>query len=423
MLNRLICNNECDAYIDKFFNSIAEGILFMKSIYNEDGQAFEFTVLDVNKAFEKIFEISRVSIIGKTLKEVYPDIIPEWIDIYKEIAVSGEVKQSDIHFQFGDKHFKINIVSPSKGNIITFFHDITTQVKADEILKKHFILFENAHDILLYLKSDGTIIDANKTAVNKYGYTYLELLSMNIQDLRHPAMRQYFKDQMEISASKGIVFEGMHIRKDGTSFPVEVSSRSIDVNGELLRIHIIRDITDRKEAEEKIKYLANNDALTGIPNRGYLMNELKDILEVSERDYLKFAVILFDIDKFKAINDIYGHNAGDEVLKTVAQRFKEAVEKPGIFGRLGGDEFLAIQPAVNGKQDVSALAEKILKSICRPINLGSVNLDLSISLGAAIYPEASREIKDLTHCADKAMYEVKQKGGKGYNIYEGLKVD
>lgn len=419
MLNKLICNNECDVYIDKFFNSMVEGILFMKVICNEDGQASEFTVLDVNKSFEKIFEISRENIIGKTLREAYPSIVPEWIDIYKEIAVSGEIKQSDIHFQFKDKHFKVNIVSPTKGNIITFLHDITDQMKADEILKKHFLLFENAHDILLYLKSDGTIIDANKTAVAKYGYTYLELLNMNIHDLRHPSMRQSFEEQMEISVSKGIVFEGLHVRKNGTAFPVEVSSRSIDVNGELLRIHIVRDITERKEAEEKIKYLANYDALTGIPNRGYLMNEFKNVLELSARNGLKFAVMLFDIDKFKSINDIYGHNAGDEVLKTVAQRLKDCVEKPGVLGRLGGDEFLVIQPAVEGGKDISALSEKILNTICQPINLDGTSVDLSISLGAAVYPEVSREIKDLIRCADIAMYEVKQKGGKGYNIYTG----
>jgi PleD family two-component response regulator len=116
-------------------------------------------------------------------------------------------------------------------------------------------------------------------------------------------MRQQFNNQMAMSASQGIVFEGIHLRKDGTSFPVEVSSRSIDVNGELLRIHIVRDITERKEAEEKIKYLANNDALTGIPNRGFLMNELKNILELSAREGQQFAVMLFDVDKFKSIND------------------------------------------------------------------------------------------------------------------------
>jgi diguanylate cyclase (GGDEF)-like protein/PAS domain S-box-containing protein len=417
MFKKHICNNECETYIDNFFSSMIEGILSIKAIYDENGEASTFTVLEMNKAFENMFGVSKESIVGKTYKEVYPDIVQEWIDICKQIAVSGGSKQSDIHLEVNDKHFKVNIISPVKGNIITFISEITDQIKADEVLKKHFLLFENAYDILLYLRADGTIIDANKTAVGKYGYSYVELLNMNIQELRHPLMAKFYNKQMEVSASEGVVFEGIHIRKDGTSFPVEVSSRSIDVNGELLRVHIIRDITERKEAEEKIRYLANYDALTGIPNRGHLMNEFKNTLELSAKEGLKFAVMLFDVDKFKAINDAYGHNAGDEVLKTVALRLKEAVGKTDILGRLGGDEFLIIQTAIDSKEEVSALAEKILKAICKPISLGSTIIDLRISLGAAIYPLASKELKDLIHCADTAMYEVKQRGGNFYKVY------
>jgi diguanylate cyclase (GGDEF)-like protein/PAS domain S-box-containing protein len=293
----------------------------------------------------------------------------------------------------------------------------TCPIKADEVLKKYFLLFENAHDIILYIKSDGSIIDANKTAVNKYGYSYDELINMNIQQLRHPSMKVYYKEQMEASLSGGIVFEGVHVRKDGTTFPTEISSRSIETNGELLRIHIIRDITERKKAEEKIKHLANYDALTEIPNRGFLMRQFERILELSEKDNLKFAVMLFDIDKFKAINDVYGHNAGDEVLRTVAQRLNEVAGQYHIVGRLGGDEFLVIQSAIGNAEEASALAEKILDAVCKPVRLSDCDLNLNISLGIAIYPEVSGNKEALIHCADTAMYEIKQRGGNSYKIY------
>jgi diguanylate cyclase (GGDEF)-like protein/PAS domain S-box-containing protein len=293
----------------------------------------------------------------------------------------------------------------------------TCPVRADEVLKKYFLLFENAHDIILYIKSDGSIIDANKTAINKYGYSYDELTNMNIQQLRHPSMKVYYKAQMEASLLSGIVFEGVHVRKDGTTFPAEISSRSIETNGELLRIHIVRDITERKKAEEKIKHLANYDALTEIPNRGFLMRQFDRILELSEKDNLKFAVMLFDIDKFKAINDVYGHNAGDEVLRTVAQRLNEAAGQYHVVGRLGGDEFLVIQSAIDNEEEASALAEKILKTVCKPVRLSNCDLNLNISLGIAIYPEASSNKEALIHCADTAMYEIKQRGGNSYKIY------
>jgi diguanylate cyclase (GGDEF)-like protein/PAS domain S-box-containing protein len=417
MFKKFVCNNECEAYLDNLFNSLEEGILISKIIYDDSGEVLDFTFLEVNKVFEKVFGISRENIIGKTISEAYSSIAPKWIGIYRQIAKLGRSAHSDIHFEIADMHFKVNVVSPAKGQIIAFFNDITDQLKADEVLKKHFVLFENAHDILLYLKSDGSIIDANKTALDKYGYSYIELINMNIQQLRCPSMVVHYKEQMEISASKGIVFEGIHVRKDGTSFPVEVSSRSIDVNGELLRIHIIRDITERKEAEEKIKYLANYDALTGIANRGFLMRQFENILELSARGNLKFAVMLFDVDKFKSINDVYGHNAGDEVLRKVAQRLQETVRKSDIVGRLGGDEFLVIQTLIDDQEESSALAHRILNFVCKPVQVSGIDIDLRISLGAAIYPEASREMEGLIHCADIAMYAVKQKGGNSYNIY------
>lgn len=417
MFKELLCNNENEAYFDNFFNSLEEGIILIKVTYNHAGESSAFTIQAVNKAFVNIFGINEENVIGKTIEEVYPNITGQWINIYKQIAKSGRNTESNFHFEIEDKHFKVNLVIPAKGHIITFFSDITAQIKADEVLKKHFLLFENAHDILLYLKADGSIIDANKTAVNKYGYSYVELLGMNIQQLRHSSMKVDYHEQMKLSASKGLVFEGIHVKKDGTTFHVEVSSRSIDINGELLRIHIIRDITKRKEAEDKINYLANYDALTGIPNRGFLMRQLGNTFELSKKDNSKFAVILFDVDKFKSINDVYGHNAGDEVLRKVAQRLKEAAGNSDIVGRLGGDEFFIIQSKVNNKEDVSALTERILNRICRPVELGSTHVDIHISLGAAIYPDASKDTEGLIHCADTAMYAVKQKGGNSYKIY------
>jgi diguanylate cyclase (GGDEF)-like protein/PAS domain S-box-containing protein len=416
MFKELLYNNECEIYWDSIFNSLEEGILLSKVIYDDSGEVLDLTILDLNDSFESIFGTSRETILGKTIEEACPDISTEWIAIHRDVATSGRTK-SDIHFEINGRHFKVKIISPAKGDIITLLNDITDQVKADEVLQKHFLLFENAHDILLYLKSDGSIIDANKTAIDKYGYSYIELLSMNIQQLRHPSMRVNYKEQMEVSASKGIVFEGAHVRKDGTSFPIEVSSRSINVNGELLRIHIIRDITERKEAEEKIKYLANYDALTCIPNRGFLMRQLESTLELSERENSMFTVMLFDVDKFKVINDTYGHNAGDEVLRVVAKRLKEAVKEPDIIGRLGGDEFLIIQAKTEYREDASCLADSILKAVSKPVKLGSIELDLHISLGVSIYQEASRNIEGLIQCADTAMYAAKQVGGNSYHIY------
>ncbi|MGH4139012.1 diguanylate cyclase domain-containing protein [Clostridium sp.] len=417
MFKRYVCNGDCEAYFNKLFNSLEEGFLLNKVIYGSDGILLDFKILELNNYFINMVGISRENIVGKTIKELYPDIDSKWIDACGEVVSSGKGMQRNTYFKTIDKYFKVNIISPIKGQVIILFNDITDIMKANEILKKHFILFENAKDIILYINADERVIDANKTAVEKYGYSRVEFLNMKLQQLRHPLTMKDYQGQMEMSASDGIVYECVNVRKDGSSFPVEVSSRTTEINGELIRIHIIRDITERKQYEEKIKYLANYDALTYIPNRGFLMKQFKKTLEQSKRNKFKFAVMLFDVDKFKLINDIHGHNAGDEVLKNIAKRLQETVRKADIIGRLGGDEFLVIQPFIKTKDDASNLANRMLEYVAKPVQWNNVNLDVDISIGIAIYPDDSENMKDLIHNADNAMYFTKKKGGKDYNFY------
>lgn len=417
MFKKYICGDDCEEYFDNLFNSLDEGFLLSEVVYDNDGEAFDFRILEINKAYEKMFGPYIERIVGKTVKEVYPDTAQKWVDICKQVVQNGKSIQSDIHFEIEDKHFRVNVLTPSKGQIVTLFNDITEIVKADEVLKKHFILFENAHDILLYLKADGSIIDANKTAVQKYGYSYIELLNMNLRQIRHSSMISEYERQMEVSASTGIIFEGIHVTKNGTNFPVEVSSRSIDIKGELIRIHIIRDITERKQAEQEIRYLANFDALTGISNRGSLMQQFEKTLEQARRGKFMFSVMLFDVDKFKTINDTHGHNAGDEVLRKIAERLKSAVRKTDIIGRLGGDEFLVIQLFINDKKDCSVLADKILNKVARPVQWQDTELDIWLSIGISVFPLDSLDQKVLIQYADNAMYAVKQKGGNSYSLY------
>jgi len=414
LLKKYICGCDCETFLDTFFNSMKDGFMLNEVIQNIDGKPISFKVLEINKAFEELFEVCKENIIGKSIIEVFPDNEKEWIELCNEVKLNGTSLQKDIHFKTIDKHFRVNIIGQIKDLFIVLFNDITVLIKADEALKKHFMLFENAKDIILYLRDDGSVIDANITAVEQYGYTKAELLNMKVQQLRHPSTINAFSSQMEISASEGVVFECIHIKKDGISFPVEVSSKTIDINGELILINIVRNITERKIAEEKIKYFANYDTLTSIYNRGFLMYLFKKTLENANLENFQFAVMLFDVDKFKFINDTYGHNAGDEVLKEVSNRLQEAVKESDIIGRLGGDEFLVVQPFIKSKADTLNLSKQILDCVAKPFEWEGNILDIHISIGISIYPESSNNIKGLIHCADSAMYAVKQKGGNSY---------
>jgi len=391
-----------------------DGFMLNLLLRDMDGNPISFEILEINKAFEEQFEVSKENIIGKSIIDVFTGMDQEWRDIYELVKLDKPSIQKDIYFNATDKHFRVNIISQIKDQFIIIFNDITDIIKADEALKKHFMLFEYATDIIFYLKTDGSILDANKTAVEHYGYTKSELLNMKIQQIRDSSTMDAFEKQIRNSASKGFVFESVHVKKDGTVFPVEVSSKTLDIHGELIRFHIVRDITERKKTEKKIKYFANYDPLTDIYNRGYLMYQLRKTLEQASIEDFKFAVMLFDIDKFKIVNDTYGHNAGDEVIRKVASRLQEAIRGLDIIGRLGGDEFLVVQPFIKDATDPMILARRIHDCISKPVIWEGNTIEVHISIGISIYPESSNNIKGLIHSADNAMYIVKQKGGNSY---------
>lgn len=290
--------------------------------------------------------------------------------------------------------------------------------KLEETLRKHKILFENAQDIILYTTEGGQIIDGNKKAVMEYGYSYKELKTKNLKNLRFPDSLKNLIEYETID-SESNVFETINIRKDGTTFPVEISTNSIIVNNERVIIRIIRNITERKKIEEKVVYLAKYDPLTNVYNRASLMSKLNMALEEAKRHEYKVGIILFDVDKFKAINDTYGHCEGDVMLRTIARAVNKSIRNTDIFGRLGGDEFLVIQKLVKDKKDITCLIDRILENIrSHPINLNDNEYYINISIGISIFPNDGDSIEELVNCADNAMYYTKKNGGNSYNFYE-----
>lgn len=288
--------------------------------------------------------------------------------------------------------------------------------KAQTVERLHEVLFENAQDIILYANSSGQIIGANQQACQSYGYTKELLVQLRVQDLRHDSTLIDYEHQMLLAKTHGVTFESIHQKSDGTAFPVEVSARSVDTASGLIRIHIIRDITKRKEQSEQIVWLASHDGLTGILNRSSLLKELELELERAKRSATTLAVFLFDIDKFKQVNDVYGHEAGDLILKTLAKRVSSVLRKTDHFGRLGGDEFVVVMANADQKEDVFRLIERIRESIQPSTWYKDREIKITISLGISLFPQDASEEGELLNLADQAMYRTKNKGGNGYSF-------
>lgn len=193
-----------------------------------------------------------------------------------------------------------------------------------------------------------------------------------------------------------------------------------DDSGEPNRlIGATEDVTERKAAEEAIKQLAFFDPLTGLPNRRLLGDRLRQALSIAKRNQKRMALMYIDLDKFKPVNDDFGHTAGDELLQVVAQRLLACVRESDTVARVGGDEFVVLLPAIDVVPDALAVAEKIHDALIAPFALsGGHCVSISSSIGIAIYPEHGSNEVELTRHADAAMYEAKATGRDQFVVFE-----
>lgn len=248
-----------------------EGYVMFAIIRDEHQQTCDYQFLEVNRQFENISGVQREEVIGRTLKQMRNHSPEVWMDICDNLNKVQGNGSFEYFLKKDDRYFQVSAFCPSDDIVITVFLEITAQKRAEEALRIHKILFEGAQDIILYTNLDGQVMDSNQRACEAYGYTKEQLLSRRIQEIRHPSTLDEYEGQMRQAEMGGVLFECIHVRYDGSTFPVEVSSRVAYTEKGPLRIHIIRDITLRKVQEAKIAWLANYDTLTGIRNRASLM--------------------------------------------------------------------------------------------------------------------------------------------------------
>ena len=291
------------------------------------------------------------------------------------------------------------------------------KLRAEEALRESEARFrtvaETAADAIVCADSRGRIILWNRAAHCMFGYDEQEAIGMSLSSLMDEVEREDDNESLlgaDVSGS-GSHFEALGCRKDGSSFPVEVSMTTWDVRTETLTTAILRDISERKEYEEKLEHMAHHDSLTGVFNRHYLATALKRETARAERYKHPIGFLMIDVNRFKMINDTMGHKMGDFVIQSVAEVVQRAIRRVDMVFRYGGDEFLVVLPETNG--DSRFVKEHVVRAMdAWNQESDTLDFDVTLSIGVSHWlPGGAQTTDEALNLADARMYEEKHGTG------------
>lgn len=301
--------------------------------------------------------------------------------------------------------------------------EVTELREAQEELELKSLMLEGSLDAIVVYRPDGELVYFNHSASELLGLTPDEFALLGPYGWVGPQSRDQIPEQLKRMREDGDArFDSCSLRKDGSMVCTEVHARLVDtLKGDLV-IAIMRDITERVRAQEHIAHLAYHDSLTGLPNRALLEQRLLAATASAMRHGDLVGVVFVDLDEFKPVNDTHGHAIGDAVLQVLAERMGMCVRDYDTLARLGGDEFLVLLPRLSRREDLSVVAFKIARSIREPIPLGDITLNVSASVGLAVY-EPGEALDKLIQRADAEMYRAKQQDLPGWEVFLGENPD
>jgi len=295
------------------------------------------------------------------------------------------------------------------------------QKQTDVMLRKLSSAVEHSPTSIVITDPKGIIEYVNPAFIWMTGYVPDDVLGQSTRILKGGEQPDEFYRNMWETLMRGKVWRGEfhNKRKDGTLFWESASiSPIIDPQGEITHFVAVKEnIAEKKKMLEQLEQLASFDILTGLSNRRTFLERLDQSVELAGRTKQYFALLYLDLDGFKQINDNYGHEAGDLVLKTAASRLIDSVRISDTIGRMGGDEFTVTLGTINNPDAAGEVAEKILEVLRRPITLpdGTTGY-IDASIGISIFPDDADNSDALMAAADNAMYEVKRNGKSGWRF-------
>ena len=365
---------------------------------------------------------------GAFLTRVHPEdragvqvAMEEAVAFGKSLNLVFRTQRSGKEIGWIEAHAKASQMElPGQVRVVGIMKDITERREAEERLRQASAIFEATAEGIFIMDHEHRIVSVNPAFTVITGYSPDAVLGGDPDVLLHARRHSdQFYPRLESTSNAQWQGETYCRHRNGTVFPVWESVSVVRDEGGVVTDYVVAfsDISALRRAEAQLDHLAHHDPLTGLPNRLLFNDRLDQMVARALREDQHCAILFFDLDGFKIINDTLGHSSGDFLLQTVATRIKRQLRSNDTAARLGGDEFVILLDHIAHPEDAARIARKLLDALAAPVELGGERVTVSASVGLAVYPDNGHDRDTLLRAADTAMYSAKAQGRNRYCFY------
>jgi diguanylate cyclase (GGDEF)-like protein/PAS domain S-box-containing protein len=413
---------------ERRFRSVAESATDAIVAADSNGDMISW-----NRGAERIFGYTEEEVLGEPLSLLMPERFRPMHEAGLSRVATGGLRASRliggtvevVGLRKDGREFPLELSlatwdAPNGRFFSGIIRDITERKKAEDKIKA---LLESAPDPIVEVDALGNVVLANARTDQLFGYDRSEVVGRPVDELFSERSRQMVAERFREAARSEQDIVGVTLgvelfgqRRDGSEFPVDVTLSTLSTDDGVVVTSIIRDITERKRFETQLQHLADHDALTELFNRRRFEEEVSGYSDYAARYKESGAVLLLDLDRFKYVNDTYGHKAGDEVIRAVGHALLESVRSTDVVARLGGDEFAVLLKNVERPQAERVAAEMLRSVRDREMPIEGQRVTMTTSIGVAMFGDTQPQPEDLLVNADLAMYVAKDSGGNRFEV-------